>query len=184
MPSLHHITAQGSSAMRLILALTAALTTTAVEADPTVFGLTLGKTTESEFVKQYPANLLGTNTYSNGHVYEVAPANIDFADLRKATVTFDDKGLLVVVSTTFAQGKFDYLNQTLGKKYKLVEKKVPFVGDKDVTYKDGNSKIQLVSPHMSFEMSLVYFTLEFERNYLKIAREEKSRKMAKEASQL
>ncbi|MNZ88270.1 hypothetical protein D3C78_1071580 [compost metagenome] len=170
--------------MRFTLALALTLTTTAAQADPSVFGLTIGKTTEEQFLKQYSANQIGTNLYNNGHMYVVAPDSIDFDGLQKVLVVFDAKGSLAGVDAQFPKEKFDYLNQALGKKYKLVDKKIPFVGNKRATYKDGNSKIILDAPHMSFKMNMTYLTREFEKAIADGEREAKSRQKGREESQL
>ncbi len=170
--------------MRFTLPLMFAFMATAAHADPTVFGLTLGKTTQQQFLDQYPAKEIGESLYSGGPIYDVDPANIDFDGLQKVRVIFDDKGTLAYVTAQFPKEKFDYLNQALGKKYKLVSKQVPFVGNKKATYKDGNSKIFLEAPHMSFEMDMTYLTNAFDKAFTDARRETNKQKKSKEESQL
>lgn len=170
--------------MRFTLPFMFAFMATAAQADPTVFGLTLGKTTQQQFLAQYPAKEVGESLYSGGPIYNVDPANIDFDGLQKVSVIFDDKGTLVYVSAQFPKGKFDYLNQALSKKYKQVSKQIPLVGNKHATYKDGNSKIFLEAPHMSFETDMTYLTNAFDKAYTDARRESNKQKKSKEESQL
>jgi hypothetical protein len=146
--------------------------------------MTLGKTTEEQFLKQYSATQIGTNRYNNGHMYEVAAGSIDFDGLQKVIVVFDAKNSLAGVDARFPKEKFDYLNQALSKKYKLVNRQIPFVGDKVATYKDGNSKIILDAPHMSFQMNMTYLTQDFDMTISNGQRAAKSRQQLKEESQL
>ncbi|TDF82392.1 hypothetical protein [Pseudomonas sp. H9] len=170
--------------MRFTLALALTLTATAVQAEPSVFGLTIGKTTEAQFLKQYSASQVGTNAFNQGHMYEVAPGSIDFEGLQKVLVVFDAQGSLAGVNAQFPKEKFDYLNQALAKKYKLVDKQIPFVGNKSATYSDGNAKIILEAPHMSFQMNMTYLTKTFDKAIADGQRKAKNQQRDKEASQL
>ncbi len=42
------------------------------------------------------------------------------------------------------------------KNYQMVSSQIPFVGDKFVIYKDGNTEIRLDALHMSFDMSMAF----------------------------
>lgn len=100
------------------------------------------------------------------------------------TIIFDTTGLLIAVITTLPKSKFDYLNQTLGGKYKRVSQNIPFVGNKSVTYRDGGTEITLEAPHMSFEMSMNYIRDDLMRAFNQQSEAEKRQKQQSEASQL
>ncbi len=153
-------------------------------ADPTIFNMELGKTTEAEVKEMYPVENNGVNRYSDGNQYLIPVSKIEFDGLKRVSVIFDDKGILVAVLTTLPNTKFDYLNGILAKKYQLVKKEIPFVGTKLVTFKDGDSKIELNSPHLDFDMYMDYIRNDFLKIYEQKKQEEKNQKTKNEASQL
>ena len=48
--------------------------------------------------------------------------------------------------------------EMLRKKYTLVSKQIPFVGDSSARFSQGASVILLDAPHLSFEMTLSYLS--------------------------
>jgi hypothetical protein len=159
-------------------------TASLVHADPTVFKMQLGQTTEAELKKMYKVSHEGTNKYSFGNMYSVPTSSIDFEGLQEVTAIFNEQGVLVAVLTKLPKRKFDYLNSALSGKYKLVNKNIPFVGNKSVKYADGNTEITLDAPHMSFDMSMNYITQELLDRFNKISEAESAKKRSNEASQL
>ena len=77
-----------------------------VFADPTIFGMELGKTTEKELKSIYNVSHTGINKYSNGNMYSVPVASIDFDGLKKVTTIFSTDGNLVAVVTKLPKRKF------------------------------------------------------------------------------
>ncbi len=73
---------------------------------------------------------------------------------------------------------------TLSGKYKLVEKRAPFVGDSYAKFRQGDSIVGLDAPHLSFNMSLRYLTNELQASFNRQAEAEKPEKQRKRASQL
>lgn len=153
-------------------------------ADPTIFNMELGKTTESQLKSMYNAHHAGTNKYSNGNMYSLPTSAINFEGLQKVTAIFDTKGVLVAVLTTFPNSKFDYLNKALGDKYKRTSQNIPFVGNKSASYRDGGTEITLESPHMSFEMTMNYIRDDLMRSFNQQSQTEKRQKQKSEAAQL
>lgn len=153
-------------------------------ADPTIFNMELGKTTESQLKSMYDVQHTGTNKYSNGNMYSVPPSVINFDGLQKVTTIFDSKGVLVAVLTTLPKSKFDQLNKALDGKYKRINQDIPFVGNKSATYRNGGTEIFLDAPHMSFEMSMEYIRDDFMRTFKQQSEVERRQKQQNEESQL
>ena len=170
--------------MRKGIALALSLTSSLAFADPTIFGMEIGKMTESELKSKYNVSHTGTNKYSHGNMYSVPSGSINFDGLQEVTTIFDTNNKLVAVLTTLPKSKFDYLNNALGGKYKLVSKQIPFVGDKSATYRDGATEISLNAPHMSFEMTMNYINDDLMKAFTQTSNREKQQKEASEASQL
>ena len=170
--------------MKKGITLVIALFSSSVFADPTVFGMELGKMTEKELKSKYTVNHTGTNKYSNGNMYSVPVSSINFDGLKEVTTIFSKDGKLIAVLTTLPKSKFDYLNKALTGKYKLVSKQNPFVGNKKATYRNGATEISLDAPHMSFDMSMNYVNDELMRAFNRQSQAEKRKKQDNESSQL
>lgn len=153
-------------------------------ADPVIFGMELGKTTESEIKSSYAASYQGMNKYSQGNMYSIPTSKIDFDGLQEVTTVFNQKGELIAVLTTLPKSKFDYIKNALDGKYKRVSQKIPFVGNKSVTYRDGSTEIELNAPHMSFEMSMNYIQDELMTSFNRQSKAEEEQKRSRDASQL
>lgn len=91
---------------------------------------------------------------------------------------------LLAISTTFGKYKFKSLKENLSQKYQLVEKKLEFVGDQYVKYQNDETIIELKSPHMSFELSLLYIDKEFNEQVEQAVKQEKNQKKQKELDSL
>ena len=138
----------------------------------------------------------GVNKYSNGNQYYIDPTQLDLEDLKSTFIIFDEKGVLVYVSSDFNSissmensksryKKFDYLYKILANKYKLVKKERPFVGDQYAKFRDGGSEIELSEPHMGgFKISLSYARKDFLDAFDKKQSEDKKQKTKDEASSL
>lgn len=170
--------------MKKRITLAIILFSSSVLADPSIFGMEIGTMTEKELQSMYSVTHTGTNKYSNGNMYSVPVSAINFDGLKNVTTIFNKKGELVAVLTTLPKKKFDYINKNIGGKYKLVSKKIPFVGDKTAKYRDGATEISLSAPHMSFDMSLNYINDELLNAFNKQSKSESKKKEANEASQL
>lgn len=168
----------------LALALALAMISSSVFADPAIFGMELGKMTEKDLKAMYTVNHTGTNKYSNGNMYSVPTSSINFEGLNEVTTIFSTDGKLVAALTSLPKSKFDYLNKVLGGKYKLVSQKIPFVGNKKATYRDGSTEITLDAPHMGFVMSMNYITDDLMRAFNHQSQAERRQKQKNEASQL
>lgn len=153
-------------------------------AEPTVFGMELGKMTESELKKNYSVSHLGVNLYSNGNMYSIPAESISFDDIQDVTAIFSEQGILTAVLAELPKSKFDYLKEVLSKKYSVESKNIPFVGDKTIKFRSAASQILLEAPHMSFKMSMNYFTNDFMDKFESKSKEEVRNKMKDDLLQL
>lgn len=170
--------------MRKGIALALALLSSSAFADPTIFGMALGEMTEKDLKATYKVKHTGKNKYSNGNMYSVPVSNINFEGLKKVTTIFSTDGKLVAVLTTLPKSKFNYLNEALGGKYKLVNQKIPFVGNKKSIYRDGDTEVTLEAPHMSFNMSMNYISDDLMQAFNRQSQAEARKKQQSEASLL
>jgi hypothetical protein len=150
----------------------------------TVFEMELGKTTETQLKSMYNIQKTGINKYSGSNKYSVPISAINFNGLKEVTTTFNDKGVLVAVYAIFRKEKFDYLKQVLDDKYLFINKNIPFVGDKSITYKEGDVTITLDSPHIGFSTTILYIMDDFMTILHQGIETENQQRLRKESSQL
>lgn len=153
-------------------------------AEPSPFGLEIGKATISDVKAKYKAKSVGINQYSNGEMYDLDVSGISFDSLQSCRIIFSKDGKLLAVLTTLPKDKFDYLFKTLKGKYRLVNSNIPFVGDKTAKFLDGNTEVTLDAPHLSFTMEMNYIHKELMKTYKDQSSKEQQKKKQKEASQL
>ncbi len=139
---------------------------------PKPLDLELGKATVEELIEKYPVRDNGINAYSMGPMYEIDTSGVGTNGLKSALTIFNEKNVLDAVLLTFdanksvgRRGGFEDFLDSLRKKYKLVKKNIPFVGNKSARFKDGNYSIVLESPHMSFDMTVLYQSNAFEKAF-------------------
>lgn len=153
-------------------------------ANPSPFGLEINKTTLKEAKEKYTLNFDDTNFYSNGPMYYIKNNELDIDGLESVLLIFSKDEKLLAISTTFGKYKFKSLKENLSQKYQLVEKKLEFVGDQYVKYQNDETIIELKSPHMSFELSLLYIDKEFNEQVEQAVKQEKNQKKQKELDSL
>jgi len=111
-------------------------------------------------------------------------SGIDFDGVQNVTAIFSKDGKLLALLATLPKEKFDYLLNSLNKKYQLVSKDVPFVGNKSAKLIDGNTEITLDAPHMSFQMNMNYINKDLWKAYETISNDEAHKKQKRELSKL
>lgn len=160
-------------------------------ADPIVFSMELGKTTESEVKEMYRLIDDGVNYYSNGNQYLVDVKDVDLEDLEKLSIIFDEQKTLVAVlakvkeTNHMPHSKFEYLYKILAQKYRLVKKERPFVGTQFAKFKNGKTEITLEAPHMGgFKIHLEYIREDFLKKYRQISKQDKEEKTKEDSSLL
>lgn len=140
-------------------------------ADTSAFGMTLGKTTLDEFMKEYPsAAKVGKSDWTDGAIYSIPVNDLNFEGVKTDYVIFTQDGKLTAITIDIDKGRFNKIHGMLSKKYKVSSKEIPFVGNKFVRYKSGDDIIELEAPHLSFEMNLLYA----EKNFLDVYSKRKS----------
>ena len=189
--SQHYLLNYGTLIMKKLAFLLLASLSAPVFADPTVFKMELGKTTESEVKEMYSSTLKGANRYVDGNQYDIDIKEIDFDGLKSTEVVFNQQGVLVgvmsilVESAPMKHGRFSHIYGILNNKYKLVKKETPFVGDQLAIFKDGNTEIRLSAAHMgNFKIYLEYTHNELLDAYKKRSMEDKKAKDKKDAESL
>ena len=80
------------------------------------------------------------------------------------------------VILTLKKGSFNEIYETLSSKYKVIEKKIPFVGNKFAMFEEDKCYIYLASPHLSFKMYAEYTTKNLASKILKKKREKEEEK--------
>ena len=170
--------------MKKSLLIALSLASTLSIADPSPFGLEIGKASIQDVKGKYSLTSAGINKYSQGKMYEMNPSELNFQGIQSATLIFSTDEKLLAVLTKMSKHKFDYVYNGLKKKYHLTSKQIPFVGNKKVKFVDGNTEITLNAPHMSFEMDMNYINNDLWSTYQKTSKAEKNNKTKQEQSQL
>ncbi|QDO82431.1 hypothetical protein FM037_03195 [Shewanella psychropiezotolerans] len=153
-------------------------------ADTTAFGLTLGKTTETELKKIYHAKFTGVNEYTTGNTYSIPVNQLDIEGARNAFASFDTDLTLNYIRIEFRQSRFKALNQILSSKYTLTEQRIPFVGNKHAFYNHENAVIELIAPHLSNTATLGYITNEYVKQVQTFENDKRKRAKASELEKL
>jgi len=140
-------------------------------ADTTAFGMTLGKTTESEARKMYSLKLAGTNKHSRGNMYLVLNSNV-MADLKSLMFVFDGRGSLMAIQAVFPNRKRKEIFDSLSKKYKLVYNRNDF-GDRLAGFDGGDTEIDMRTLANDSDTTLLYSHKLFVAMQADVEKEEK-----------
>lgn len=120
------------------------------------FGMQIGQSTLTEISSDFKGRRGGLSQWTQGPIYHFEASAIELAGLTKAVAIFDTDEKIVGLILTLRKDRFDSLNAMAKESYQLKSSKLPFVGDKKVSYLDGDTAIDLISPHMSFEMDMLF----------------------------
>lgn len=130
-----------------------------------------------------------TNAWSNGPMLE-AQGSFGIDGVKSANFIFQPDGRLVAIDLDIAKSRdlqnqrFDDLVKMLSHKYTLDSKVRPFVGDARARFHNGPVVIYLDSPHMSFDMDLIYATEAFMKSFRAKQALQEQNKKAQAGSQL
>lgn len=123
-----------------------------------VLGFTMGQTTLQE-VRQSTQGIrdAGTNAYSHGPMLSTR-SHLGIDGVKETLFIFDTDQRLLGVMMTLNKSKprFDALFNALNSQYRLVNSQRPFVGNQLAEFRRGDVLITLDSPHLSFDMTLLY----------------------------
>jgi hypothetical protein len=122
-------------------------------------GFGIGQSTRSEVEsslrKRTRTEDVGVNRYSGGRMLR-ADGDLGVEGLNHALFIFDTEDRLAGVILDMGKHRFDAIYQYLVSKYPMVEKRIPFVGDKRATFHEGNTSIEISAPHLGFGMEVTY----------------------------
>jgi hypothetical protein len=155
-----------------------------VFADPKPFGLQIGQTTIKEVQNKFKVKYAGINKYSQGKMFYLNPKDLNFDGLEEVLLIFSKDKKLLAVLLQIQKSRFDDIFNLLNSKYKLLNKRIPFVGNKEAKFINGNTEIILYAPHMSFDMKLYYIDKDLWKIYKQTQQKEQIQKEKREASQL
>ncbi len=125
----------------------------------------------------------GINKYSGGKMLQGDGEGLEIEGLSEITFIFDQSDKLAAVLMTLPKDSFKKTLNALSGKYKLIAKQVPFVGDASAKLQQGDSVIDISSPHMSFQMTVSYFTKSLKQAFTQQANSERSTKEKRQAEQ-
>jgi len=129
------------------------------------FGLKIGEAKLNDVMKMHAGMQSGTNQWTKGAIYKLNTTELNFDGLLSADAIFDSNDTLVGLLLEFRKARFEELNAMTAKNYALQRSKIPFVGDREAIYKDGDTSIELYSPHISFQMKMYYLHHSFIKAY-------------------
>ena len=173
--------------MSIIALMCITLSNVALANNAAPLGLELGVATYAQVKQQVGGKTslsdAGTNKYSGGKMLQGHGDGFGIEGLSEITFIFDQSEKLAAVLMTMPKDSFQPTLSALTKKYKLVAKEVPFVGNASAKLQQGDSVIELNAPHLSFEMSVQYLTKSLKQSYAQQSSNERSNKEKKQADQ-
>lgn len=157
----------------------------ALAANAAPFGQELGLSTYAQVKQQVggKTNLedAGTNKFSGGKMLQGDGEGLGIEGLSQVSFIFDPADKLVGVVMTLPKDSFKPTLKALSAKYKLLDSEVPFVGDASAHLKQGDSLVEMRSPHMSFTMTVLYLTNSLKQAFQQQSSSERSAKEKKQA---
>lgn len=123
---------------------------------------------------------LGINRFSKGKMLKVAGKAFDIQGLKDVVFVFDAIDQLTAVSLTMDKSQFATIFAHLANKYTLVEKQVPFVGNKSARFSHPTGSVVMDAPHLDFTMRITYQTRAFEKAFQDTLEKDKARRQKKE----
>lgn len=156
----------------------------ALAANATAFGQELGVATYEQVKQQLGSKTslsdAGIDKISGGKTLRGNGSGLGIDGLSKVVLYFDSADKLAGVLMVLPKESFKPTLERLTAKYTLVASDVPFVGNAAAAFKQGNSVVILDSPHMSFTMTAMYLTSDFQQA---LSQQSKERRAAKEKQQ-
>lgn len=153
---------------------------TAVNADVTALGFTINKSTEKDLKKSKCKfkKVKAENKNISAYIANASCYKID--GLKQVYVAFKNKTTKHIVGI-FDKEYFNSVKNTIDEKYTLQNEEIPFVGDAHAQWnaEDENVTVRLNSPHLSFEMQLIYIDNGYLEELEGVVNEEENEKLQK-----
>jgi len=171
----------------LLLLIGALMMNSAVASSPLApLGFALDATSPSDVRTRLkgkdPIEHIGINRYANGPMLKIAGSAFDVRGLKEVVFIFNASDQLTAVNLHMNKRQFDNVYRLLSKKYVLVKKQVPFVGNKSARFSHGHASVSMNAPHLGFTMQVTYQTDKFEKAYRDALSKDKLKRRKKEKS--
>lgn len=144
----------------------------AIYADVSPFGVTIGKSSYDEVKKIIGSKtkmIKSTKNIFNGKNLYYRGTGLGLQGLKRATFAFYEDDTLAAVILELPKRRYAEITSSLKSKYNLVSEEAPFVGNKSVSFREGDVTIEALAPHMNFEMEVHYMhdkSLEMYNNHV------------------
>jgi hypothetical protein len=153
-------------------------------AEPEPLGIKIKETDINYIKSKYTFTNKGINAYSKGQMLDLEPGQFQLQGLKDVRLIFGEDNKVLAVLTVIKKDRFDDLLNMLSSKYYLISKEVPFVGNKNASFKDDNTKITLSAPHLSFDLNLDYIHNDLRKAFIEQSEEEKQKKAQEEMNKI
>lgn len=101
---------------------------------------------------------VGVNKWTGGPMLKSNGDGLDVEGVEEIVFIFGKDNRLDGVVMTVGKYRLNEVAAVLRKKYKVVRENIPFVGDAFATYRQGDSVVRIVAPHLSFSMEVQYLS--------------------------
>ena len=116
-----------------------------------------------------------------GYYYTVSTENLPLKNITEVIINCSDQGIVRAVLLETNKDNFESFFSSISSKYKLLEKDLPFVGNKEALFSADNCMIRLKALHMSFKMTITYCNKELsDLLQARTAREAQAKKQAQD----
>lgn len=151
-------------------------------------GLSLGRATVEQLEQEArrlgsSATFTGMNKFTQGPMYSVPAQAFGVDGLESVTFIFDAQRTLAATTMTMAKHRFDAVFQHLRSKYAVREQRIPFVGDRYARLGAPGATIEVIAPHLSFQMDVLYQRDDFVAAYKRVMQSEAQQKANHERNQ-
>jgi len=154
--------------------------------DVTPLGQTIGKSTIDDLKNsKCPVVGQGINKFSNGQMFANDGSCYGIQGLKKVLFVYNPSGVLEGALLTFNNSQFQSVVSSLNQKYShKTKEQIPFVGDKHIVWEEGKVDIELKSPHMSFDMDLLYVTKALNKKFKQEVKNDEQQQKTQQTNQL
>lgn len=122
-------------------------------------GITLGSTSSRDFIhKISPSDDIQKKVLRHGSLYSKSFRQGFFGEYRLKSIKglFNSRNKLIALEVLLPQSEFSEWSKRISEKYELVGKKIPFMGDREITVKSKDHYVIVHAPTSSFSMTIRY----------------------------